>query len=280
MYLCLVIVICALYIVPIMAAFSYDDIKIYYEVQGSGKPLLLLHGWELGNPPPGGQSLDDLRDQLSKDFKVLSPDLPGFGSSERPRDVWGVEQYARCILALADIEGFSRFVLCGYSFGGQVAVKIASIAPERVSQLVIIAGALIRHAPSLRARLFMLGARFAKLVLSFPLIPPDAREFFRHYAKKGFKMDYLELTGIMRDVFRKVIRQNLHDEMPKLYMPTLLLWGELDTIVPLFDGKEMDRLIPNSKLIVYPKIGHQLPKARAREVASEILKFVDIDRNL
>lgn len=257
-----------------MGLFSYEGVRIYYELLGQERPLLLLHGWELGNPSPGGEALDDLRCELSKNFLVLSPDLPGFGRSEAPHDVWGIEEYARSVLALADQEKFSEFILCGYSFGGQVAVKIASLAPQRLSHLVIIAGASIRHAPSLRARIFMLGAHFGKLIFRLPIVPKDVRDTLAYYLRKGFGIEYLEVRGIMRDIFRKVIRQDLRDTMPKLFMPTLLLWGELDTLIPLFDGKEMNRLIPNSKLVVYEGIGHQLPKTKAQEVVSEITKFV------
>ena len=92
--------------------FTYDGIKLHYTDNGQGHVLLLLHGWGCNT-----ETFSAVRPFLEERMRVIAVDFAGFGQSEEPHAVWGVEEYTRSIEALAEHEGVENPVLVGHSFG-------------------------------------------------------------------------------------------------------------------------------------------------------------------
>src|SRR5688572_24005871 len=109
--------------------------------RGSGPPVLLLHGW-------GASSalFQTTMAGLEDDFTLIAPDFPGFGATPPPPAAWAVGDYTTWVLALLDAAGLDRVHIIAHSFGGRVAIKLASQRPERVDKLVLTACAGIRPA--------------------------------------------------------------------------------------------------------------------------------------
>ena len=119
---------------------SLDSTRIAFDIGGEGTPLLLLHG--------GGGSRADWHTggyvaQLKEEFSVISMDLRGHGESDKPRDPvrYSTEKMGQDILAVADTCGAERFMLCGYSFGGNVGRYLAA-SSDRVAKMVMIGNRL------------------------------------------------------------------------------------------------------------------------------------------
>ncbi|MCR4621458.1 MAG: alpha/beta hydrolase [Clostridiales bacterium] len=228
--------------------FTYSGIKLHYEVSGEGEWVTLLHGW-------GGsvQSFLGVQKRLCTRFRVLNLDFPGFGASEEPNADWGVSEYARCVLALMDELGIASTALIAHSFGGRVALKIADLRPGIVSKQLLTGCAGLKDQqavcrPSLASRL--------KKVYDNPLtrrvLGDGGVEKINNAVRSRFgSEDYKNASPRMREIFKKVIDEDLSYCLEKITCPTLLVWGEYDTATPLWMGRKMEQEIKDAALIVF-----------------------------
>lgn len=232
--------------------------------------IVILHGW--GSRVERWQPL---KKELEKaGFEVFLPHLPGFGKTEPPPEAWGIGDYAAWIKERLP----KNYFLVGHSFGGRIAIKLASEKPEGLKKLILIDSAGIRPKKTLKHFIFLFLAKIGKL---FFLIPPFL--FCRNLARKVLyqlagERDYYQAKGVMRETLKKVIREDLRGDLKKIKVPTLILWGAKDKMTPLVDGKLMNSLIVNSYLKVFPDSGHDLPLSLSRKTAREIINFSIKDR--
>ncbi len=216
-----------------------------------GVPLVMLHGW--------AHSLENLRglgELLSQDREVHLIDLPGFGQSGAPQEVWGVAQYVERIKAYIDEAGLKQFDILGHSFGGKVAVPFCAKYPELVRRAVLINTSALRPIRPPRERFRMACIRTLGKVLKFLKqqfdLPWYESYFIRRYASADYKQ-----AGTLRATFVKTLNEDFTDDARRMKVPTLLLWGEEDTETRLEIGKRLNALIQNSKLLVLPGRGHE-----------------------
>lgn len=230
------------------------NISVNYKIEGAGKPILILHGW-------GSSSVSWLKVQgmlAEKGYQVIVPDLPGFGQTPAPPAVWGVEEYAEFVKEFTEKLGLQKFMLIGHSFGGQTAVQFATTHPEKTEKLVLVAAAAVRHEPGLKAK------TSASIAGILPKPVKKALSFARP------RSDYGKAQGIMKDIMKKVIRQDVSLQLPKITMPTLIIWGDEDKETPVRDAYVMEELIPNSKLEIIPGGKHALNFQMPEKVAEKI----------
>ncbi|MEG1662240.1 MAG: alpha/beta hydrolase, partial [Clostridiales bacterium] len=98
-----------------------DGLDINYQLSGSGRDILLLHGWGVDST-----TLAVLFEHLAERFRVCSVDLPGFGQSQAPKEVWGVGEYADFVTKLLHYVDFKDPVILGHSFGGRIAILLGA----------------------------------------------------------------------------------------------------------------------------------------------------------
>jgi pimeloyl-ACP methyl ester carboxylesterase len=223
-----------------------SDVPLHVVRLGSSAspPLILLHGWQ--------QSLESLRplgELLAENADVYLIDLPGFGRSGEPDAVWGVEDYARRIVGFLDEQKIEGADFVGHSFGGKTSIYLAAMFPDRVRRLVLIDSSGIPAVPSFKKRLRILWIKVLRGVLK----PLQQKFNFRLYETwfipRYASRDY-RAAGSLRNTFVKVVNENLAELLPKIQVPTLLLWGDLDTETPLEVGRRMHQAIRDSELIV------------------------------
>ena len=101
--------------------YRYRDKDVFYELTGQGNPVLMLHGWGCDHA-----IFDSLVPVLSRDYSVYALDFPGFGTSEEPDSVWGVELYTQFLEAFCKDLGIENPGIVAHSFGGRVAILFAS----------------------------------------------------------------------------------------------------------------------------------------------------------
>lgn len=226
-----------------------EGLRVRMEVTGEGRPLILMHGWGCDHT-----TVRSIAATAAQTHTVYNMDFPGFGGSQEPAEVWGVELYTRLIEDLVRKEGLERPVLIGHSFGGRVSILYAS--RNEVDKVVLVDAAGIKPKRSLKYYLkvysFKAGKRFWELLLG----KEKAQERVDRMRAKRGSSDYAGVSPMMRRILSKVVNEDLTDRLPLISAPTLLIWGENDTATPIADAKKMSRLIPGSGLVSFPGCGH------------------------
>lgn len=219
------------------------------EVTGEGSPLILMHGWGCNH-----STVRSIAATAAQTHTVYNIDFPGFGNSEEPPEVWGVENYTRLVEELIRKEKLINPVLIGHSFGGRVAILLAS--RNAVDKVVLVDAAGIKPKRSLKYYLkvysFKAGKKFWQLMLG----KEKAQEKIDRIRAKRGSSDYADASPMMRAILSKVVNEDLTDVLHLIKCPTLLIWGENDTATPLSDAKLMNKLIPDAGLVSFPRCGH------------------------
>ena len=214
---------------------------------GSGDPVIVLHGW-------GGriESMAPVISGLTSSFRVVAFDLPGFGESPVPSGVWGTPDYAAFILeALGDL-GIDRAHFVGHSFGAKTSLYLAATRPDLVDHLVLQGSSGLRTPPSMKARAKRFVSKSARHLGR--LGAPGQRLRAAVYDRIASE-DYKN-AGAIRPILVRVVNENLESMLPSIKAPTLLVWGTEDDAVPLSHAKTMERLIPDSGLVLFEGAGH------------------------
>ncbi len=204
------------------------------------KTVIILHGW--------GHSKEmwtDFVDRLQGDVAVEAWDLPGFSSEPLLSPDWTIADYATWATNKIVDRGLTDVVLLGHSFGGRISAYIAAENPSWL-RAIILYGAPCVYRPSLIVRV---KNTLAHAVGRLP-IPAAWRERVR-----GSEDRRAGESGLAQ-VFRQAVQFDQAERLPRIAVPTLLLWGENDTEVPLRIAEEMQQLIPASTLDILPGAGH------------------------
>ncbi len=227
------------------------------------KRIVLVHGWGAG-----AAKLEPLAQELRNlGWTVLVPRLPGFDLPP-PAELWGVEEYANYVLNEAR-NVFSReaFILFGHSFGGRLALKLGAAQPEDLRALVLCSAAGVSQVNPIKRFVFLAFAKAGNL--SLRVFPPIARLRPLLY-KLARAHDYEQADGIMREVFKKIVAEDLGPAATYITLPSLILWGKQDRMTRLSDAYRIKSAISRSQLIVYEAEGHRLPYNKPREIAAAI----------
>lgn len=179
-----------------------------------------------------------LADKLGKSAIVF--DLPGFGNEPMVSDDWGVPEYAKWVEN--KIKNKKDLILLGHSFGGRIAAEIAASKPANLKGLIL-SGAPCLYRPSLPTSTKI---KIYKILKQF--VPPSIR-------KIAYSQDLKE-AGKLGKVFRKTVIHDQTEQLKKIKVPTLIVWGDKDNEVPLAIGQEMHQLIGKSELKIIEGTGH------------------------
>lgn len=243
-----------------------------FRMAGSGPVLLLIHG--IGDD---SSTWGPLLDDLARDHTVLAPDLLGHGGSDKPRGDYSVAAYANGMRDLLGILDIDRATLVGHSLGGGVAMQFAYQYPERTERIVLVgAGGVSRSvSPALRAA-SLPGAQLVLGMLSLPGIRVPTEVATWALARLGHPLgrDAEDLVRVVdalpdatsRSAFLRTLRAvvdwrgQVVTMLDRCYltagMPTLLLWGSDDMVVPVGHGRTAHEAMPGSRLEVFEGAGH------------------------
>ncbi|HEY8676939.1 MAG TPA: alpha/beta fold hydrolase [Candidatus Dormibacteraeota bacterium] len=218
--------------------------------QGSGPALLLLHGWGASK-----ELMAPIAERLPG-YRIVAPDLPGFGATPPPPQAWGVDDYAEWVIALLDRLGIERAHIVGHSNGGRVAIAVGSAHPHRVDRLVLTDSAGIRPRHGLGHR-WRVGTFKALRAASLrPWLPAPLRRLAQRRAELRGSEDYRAATGTVRASMVRLVNADLRPQLSRLAASTLLIWGARDQETPLSDARLMELLIPDAGLVVFDGCGH------------------------
>lgn len=221
---------------------SVHDIEMYYEADGAGGPLLLLHG--------GGGSHEDWihagRDQFVREYTILTPDARGHGGSSNPSRTITHRQCAKDTLALLDHLGIGCCKAIGLSMGANILLHVATMQPERIESMILVSPAMY----------FPEQARAIMQQVSVENHSTSEWEVMRkrHKLSDDQIIALWEWQHNMKDSYDDM---NFNAEMlQKIQASTLIVYGDRDFLYPVEMGAELYRAIPRSALWVVPNAGH------------------------
>jgi len=247
-------------------------LDIHYLTGGEGEPLIVIHG--------GGDSGRAWREnaaELSKYYHVYLPDLPGFGLSRANGDDFDLSSYVTFVEDFSHSLGLGHFHLLGHSLGGGIALHYALKFPHKIKRLVLISSLCLGQEIAFWAR-----------ILSLPL--------FYRTAKKIVVSVFKALGWLVRklncplgkltppSLFRMSIGKSvmtvkgqtnvLANRLSELLMPTLLVWGAEDNIVPVRHAFLAAERIPNCQVRVFQNSGHSVYRQRLSEFSDTLVRFL------
>jgi pimeloyl-ACP methyl ester carboxylesterase len=244
-----------------------DSLLTHYEMKGSGKLVVLLHGW--GDSAAG---LKVLHEALAKEYRVVAIDLPGFGGTQAPPKPWGLNEYAHFIEHfLLKIRGGKTWAIIGHSNGGAIAIRGVGQGWLETERVVLIASAGIRGTYKGRMKTLRMVTKAGK-ALTMPL-PKSVKNRLRKTVYTTVGSDMLVAEGL-QETFKRVVTDDVRTDAARIFVPTLLLYGEKDTATPVWYGERYHELIKDSTLEIFPGVGHFVHSERPAEVAKAIEGFL------
>lgn len=248
-----------------------NGLEANYKIQGDGSPLLILHGW--GNSSDTWISIQKIL--AKKGFKVIVPDLPGFGKSKTPKKSWNVDGYVWWLQNFIEKTKTKKplFIL-GHSFGGRIAIKFSVKYPEKIKSQVLLDSAGIKSNLNFKQKALLLLAKIGSYLFSKKFLIR-----FEDMAKNIFykiirEKDYVKLNEVMKGTIKKILNEDLFNFLPNIKTKTLLVWGKQDKTIPIKYAYLMKKKIPNSKLIILPDSGHSPQRDNPKRLAQIIIRFL------
>jgi len=264
--------------------------RIHYLTAGSGPPLVLLHG--------GGECALAWRwvlPELARRFRVIAPDFPGTGGSDRPPTGYTAAMPGEFAGALLDALGIERAAVAGHSLGGLAAMQLALRDPARVSALALVASAGLGREihPALKDLCSPGLGDWATAWAITPLgqfqrVGWRALGCFSHLrrAPLGWFVDQLWLGIYPQIVWDQLLLSRVLigpegqkavflDRLPDISVPTLIVWGESDQILPVAHGRRAAGRIPHSRLVTIPDCGHMPHIERPEAFLDAFLSFLE-----
>lgn len=237
--------------------------KINYCLGGKGEEtVLFLHGW--------GANLNSFffyAEQLKSSYKTLLIDFCGFGESEKLAYPLTVFDYAMEVFRLIKTLGVGELTIVCHSFGARVAVLLASKFDLKINKLIIIGGAGIKPRFNLVNKCKVLTYKLFKYLNQF--------KCFNLNLKRFGSFDYKNLNNIEKQTFVNVVNFDEKKYLKFVFAKTLLLWGKKDCSTPIYMAKTFNRLIKNSKLVVFNGLGHFCFLENKQAVLFEINCFLE-----
>lgn len=248
-----------------------DEQKINYINKGIGKTVLLLHGW--------GVSIEvykNLINDLSKTNNVYALDLPGFGKSDEPKEIWNVDKYVELVEKFIEKLDLKEIDLIGHSFGGRIIIKLLNKngLKVKINRIVLLGSAGIKHKLNLRNRIKVKIYKICKKIMNINFLQKRFPRFIDKIKNKFGSEDYKNASNIMRGSLVQVINEDLIHLIPNINNETLLIWGTEDTATPIEDARKMNELIKNSKLIEIESATHYAFLEKPLYVNQQIKEFL------
>ena len=259
-----------------MDQLEVEGLRIVYERAGVGPPLVLLHGYV-------GDGLATWRSQvdaLSEEFTVVAWDTPGSGGSSDPPESFRLTDYADCLAAFVNALELGRPHVVGLSFGG-LALELYRRHPEIPTTLVL-AGAYAGWAGSLPPEVVEQRLQQALQLADLPsehLVRAVVPTLFSESASPELVDEFAASVSEfhpagLRAMARSFAEADLRDVLPRIGVPTLLLYGDQDVRAPLNVAEDLHAAIPGSTLVVLPGVGHVSSVEAADRFNAELRAFL------
>ncbi len=243
----------------VMRSVQVGNDRVRYQMLGEGDAVILVHGLS-GSMHWWSRNVQ----ALAQRHRVYLIDLPGFGTMRRVHTRFALVGLAQWLLRWMDAVGIRRADLVGHSMGGYICVWLAAHHPEVVARLVLVSPAVLSEIHSIWGYVVPLlsSARYVK------------RGFFPVLAYDAARMGPLTLLRAVHNLNMV----NAEEDIAKIKAPTLLIWGEHDTLVPPSVGEIMHTLIADSRLVILKNAGHVGMYDQAQQFNQLVTAFLQEER--
>ncbi len=230
---------------------NIDGLNIEYCDEGSGTPVLLLHGW--------GASYDTYRgviNTLKDRCRVVALNFPGCANSDIMKSPWTLEDYCDFVLKFMKEVNLENPIMFGHSHGGRVTLKLVADKRVKPPKIVLIDSAGLIPKKSLKQKWRAKSFKIIKNTLTLPIIKSFSGGLLEKARNHYGSADYNAAPPILRQTLVSLVNTDLRDILPNISCPTLLIWGENDTATPLSDAKIIESKISDCGLCVMKGCGH------------------------
>lgn len=262
-----------------------EGMQVHYKDEGEGYPLLLLHG-----TASSLHTWDGWTEELKDSFRIIRMDLPAFGiTGPNANNDYSLEAYNEFLNKFMDKLKVDSFYLAGNSLGGLIAWNYALAAPNRVTKLILVDPAGYWD----EERKMILGLRIARIPVVRTILKHVTPRFMVEKSIRQCYGDTSKVEGWLIDRYHHLLlregnraayvaRMNEPYEynsprIGTIPQPTLILWGELDQLIPVRDAYKFEEDIENAELIVYDGIGHipmeEIPEQTAQDALGFLLQM-------
>ena len=265
--------------------------RVYFRRGGQGPALLLIHGMA-GDLDTWAPAFPD----LMRDHYVIAPDLIGHGQSAKPRGDYSLGAHASGLRDLLEVLDVPRVTVIGQSLGGGIAMQFAYQYPERVERMVLVdsgglgasvtpflravtipgAGPVLQIAASERVERVLRAAVSPVAGIGSHVVPKSAKRIARYFPRFRDPSARNAFINTARSVLD--LRGQRINATDRLYLaeelPTLIVWGGRDRLIPVGHGHRAHSLIPGSRLEIFERAGHFPHEDEPERFAALIREFI------
>jgi pimeloyl-ACP methyl ester carboxylesterase len=259
-----------------METVEVDGLQIAYERVGSGPALVLLHGYVGDGPSTWRRQLDGLSDE----FTVVAWDAPGMGRSTDPPERFGLDGYAHSLGGFVEQLGLERPCVIGLSFGGVLALALQRRHPGIAGRLVLASayagwgGSLPPDVAERRLRQALALADGSPDALVAALLPSMFSSAAPAETVEDFGAGMRGFHPRGLQALARACAEDVRDALPRIDVPTLLLYGDRDVRAPRAVAESLHASIPGSRLVVLPGAGHVCNAEAPDEFNAAVREFV------
>lgn len=248
---------------------NIDGLNIEYTDQGSGTPVLLLHGWNSSFAVYTG-----FINLLKSRYRVVALNFPGCAGSDTMKEPWTLDDYCDFVLKFMKALNIENPIMFGHSHGGRVTLKMAADGMVNPPKIVLLDSAGLIPKKSLKQKFRAKSFKIIKWFLTLPIIRNFSDELLNKARAYYGSADYNAAPEVLRKTLVSLVNTDLRDIIGDIKAPTLLIWGENDTATPLSDAKIIESLIPDCGLCVIKGTGHYSFCERPFEAQAIINSFL------
>ncbi len=255
-----------------------DGMALFYNDEGQGEPLLLIHGFPLSS-----ELYKPQRAALANQYRVITPDLRAMGRSDVPTNgVYSMDMYADDLVGLLDHLGISMITVAGLSMGGYIVFALVRRHPERIKGMILIdtkAGADTEEGRANRRKMAEQARTEGAAAVADVMLPKMLTERTRREQPElaAFVRDMMAATPVEGMVGALDALANRPDSTPTLAqikVPTLVLVGSEDTLTPPSEAEKIKAGIEGSQLVVIEGAAHAANMERPEEVNQALQEFL------
>jgi pimeloyl-ACP methyl ester carboxylesterase len=248
-----------------------DGRDVHYYTAGKGEPLVVIHG--------GGGDARTWRDnivELSEKYTVYAPDLPGYGGSQPLDGNYYIPELSNFIGSFASNLGLEKFYLVGHSLGGGVALDYALKSPQKIKKLVLVSSLCLGREIAFWVRLLSMRALLRSFGALTIAVLKSVKWLAEHLNPAEFIMPLSPASMTVGGNITTLRQQSivLEDRLAEVAVPTLLVWGAKDPIVPVRHAYQAAKFIPDCQVKVFENRGHNVHRDALAEFSSTLTGFL------
>jgi pimeloyl-ACP methyl ester carboxylesterase len=248
-----------------------NGLDVHYYTAGQGEPVVVIHGG-------GGDASTWIRNiaELAGRYTVYAPDLPGYGSSQPLAGDYYIPELVEFVDRFAGSLGLEKFYLIGHSLGGGIALNYTLKSPHKVKKLVLVSSLCLGREIAFWVRLFSLPALIRSLGALTIAILKSVKWVVKQLNPAGFIMPLSPASMTVGGSITTFREQSLvlEQRLSEVKVPTLLVWGAKDPIVPVRQAYRAAKAIPDCRVEVFQKSGHNVHRDEIKQFSEVITGFL------